>query len=80
MFKNEYKEELEKINERLFIIDNEINLINEKRDKIKIKDSIIKKYNKIESLTYEIVHEFISEIKIGIKENKKRKIEFLWNF
>ena len=80
VFKNQYKEEIEKINERLFIIDNEINLIYEKRNKIKNKDSIIKKYNKIESLSYEIVHEFISEIKIGIKENNKRKIEFLWNF
>ncbi len=79
-FKDEYKEEIEKINERLSIIDIEINLMYEKRNKIENKDSIIKKYNKIESLTYEIVHEFVSEIRIGIKENNKRKIEFLWNF
>lgn len=80
IFKNQYKEEIEKINDRLSIIDKEINLIYKKRDKIKSKDSIIRKYNKIETLTYEIIHEFISEIKIGIKENNKRKIEFLWNF
>ncbi len=79
-FKDEYKEEIEKINERLSIISTEINLMHEKRDQVENEDTIIKKYSKIETLTYEIVHEFISEIRIGIKENNKRKIEFLWNF
>lgn len=31
-------------------------------------------YNKIESLTYKIVHEFISEIKISIKKITKEKL------
>lgn len=80
-FKNEYKEDINKIDERIKIIENEKELILLKRNELKTRKSIFRKYDTINELTYEIVHDFISEIKIGVKaKNGERTIEFLWNF
>ena len=80
-FKKTYKQDNERIDERIKSIDDEMLVIRKKRCDIKKKDSIINKYHHIDKLNYDIVHEFISEIKIGIKkEDNTRNIEFLWNF
>ena len=80
-FKNSYKQENDEINDRIKSIDDELELIRKKRNELKNKDIKLKKYDHIDELNYEIVHEFISEIKIGLKqESNTRGIEFVWNF
>lgn len=80
-FKKTYKQDNDEIDIRIKSIDKELEMIIKKRDKIKNRDLTFAKYEKIIELNYEIVHDFISEIKIGTKnDDKTRKIEFLWNF
>lgn len=77
-----YKEDVDKLSERLSTIDNELKLIEMKQNKLKDRDSLLSKYRHIELLTPEILDEFVDKIKVGKidDETKTREIRIVWNF
>lgn len=79
-FKEEYKLQIDNANERLSALEREEQNIARKKQNLSEKNSILKKYNHIDELNYNVIHDLINEIKIGVKTDNKRKIEFLWNF
>lgn len=80
--KIKYKEDNDKLEERLQKIDKRLLLIQEKKSKLKDKKSLFKKYNHINELNIEIVNDFIDRIDVGKvdDETKKRNIHIVWNF
>lgn len=79
---NKYKDDSTKLEERLKVIKKEITSTNAKKDKLKNKKTIFKKYRKIDTLDVEIVGDFIDKILIGHqnKVDKSRDIKVIWNF
>ncbi|MBE6140497.1 MAG: DUF4368 domain-containing protein [Firmicutes bacterium] len=79
---NKYKDDNEKLEERIKIIRKEIAIVNEKKQTLKSKKTIFKKYSTINKLTIEIVEDFIDKVYIGHYDNKtcSREIKIIWNF
>ena len=81
ILKNRNNNDVENLKLRLLKIDKQIKeleiMSNEKKD----TENILKKYNKIDELTRNIVDEFINRIEVGLydKENQTRKIFIQWN-
>lgn len=77
-----YKEDIDKLNERLSTIDNELKLIEIKQNKLKNRDSLLSKYRHLEELTPELIDEFVDKIQVGKidDESKTREIKIVWNF
>ena len=82
LMSNDYLNEIENMNNRISIIEKEINNINSIQENKKQADEILKKYKHIKKLNKIIVDEFIDKVYIGNynKENKTRDIEIEWNF
>ena len=77
-----YKEDVDKLSERLSTIDNELKLIEMKQNKLKDRDSLLSKYRHFDVLTPELLDEFIDKIKVGKidDETNTREIRIVWNF
>lgn len=79
---NKYKEDTEKLEERKKIIDKEISSTNAKKDSLKDKKNILKKYRHIDKLTVELVNDFIDKVIIDNydESTNTRDIKVIWNF
>ena len=80
--KSKYKEDINKLNERLLVIEKELLSINYKKNNLDNKEDILLKYSYIDKLIPELIDEFIDKIIIG-KYNSKtntREIKIIWNF
>lgn len=77
-----YKDDYNKLEERLKTIENSLSGIRAKQNKLKDKKTLFKKYKQIEELDVEIVNDFIDRIVIGKydEETNQRKIHIVWNF
>lgn len=77
-----YKDDYNKLEERLQIIENRLLEIQTKKNKLKDKQTLFNKYKKINELDVEIVNNFIYQIVIGKydEEKNQRKIHIVWNF
>ena len=79
---NKYKDDNSRLEERAKIIKKEIALTTSKKESVKSKENIFKKYRHIEKLSIEIVDDFIDKIFIGNYDETtgSRDIKVLWNF
>lgn len=79
--KNKNKAEKDDCENRLKIIEQEIQKLEQEKEKKADKEKIIKKYKKITKLNRVIVDEFIKKIEVGCVDpiTKKRKFQFIWN-
>ena len=79
---SKYKDDTEKLEERNKIIKKEIASTIAKKESIKNKKNIFKKYRHIDKLSIEIVNDFIDKIIIGYNHEKNnfRDIKIIWNF
>ncbi len=82
--RGKYKDEKEKLTERLSKIEDELKLIELKVNKFKDKSTLLSKYKHIDELTQDLVDEFVDRIEVKkiddtIKEEKDR-IKIVWNF
>lgn len=79
---DKYKDDNLKLEERAQIIDKEITSIMAKKEVLKAKKNVFKKYQHIDKLSIEIVNTFIDKILIGPynEETNSRQIKILWNF
>lgn len=82
MLSSDYTKEIEEMNKRVSIIDEEIESLKQRLDNKKQARDILKKYKHISKLNKVIVDEFIDKVYIGVydKESKSRDIEIEWNF
>ena len=80
--KTKYKDESDKLTNRLKIIEENISFIKKQQNKLKDKKTLFNKYKKTEKLNIEIINDFIDKIIIGNLDEKtnKRKIHIIWNF
>ena len=79
--KNKNKAEKDDCENRLKIIETEIQKLEKEKEKKADKEKIIRKYKKITKLNRVIVDEFIKKIEVGCVDptTKKRKFQFIWN-
>ena len=79
---NKYKYDNEKLEERQKIVKKEISSTLAKKETVKTKKNIFKKYRHIEELSIEIAYDFIDKILIGSYDEKanSRDIKIIWNF
>lgn len=79
---NKYKDDNEKLEERQKIVKKEISSTLAKKETVKTKKNIFKKYRHIEELSIEIVEDFIDKILIGNYDEttNSRDIKIIWNF
>ena len=82
MLSSDYTKEIEEMNKRISIIDEEIESLKKITENKKQAKDILKKYKHISKLNKVIVDEFIDKVYIGVydKEWKSRDIEIEWNF
>lgn len=80
--RTKYKEDNNKLEERLQTIEKSLLSIKSKQEKLKDKKSLFKKYKHIDKLNIEIVNDFIDKITIGNYDEEKdqRNIHIIWNF
>lgn len=80
--RTKYKEDCNKLEERVQIIENRLLKIQTKQKKLKDKKNLFKKYKQIHELDVLIVNDFIDQIVIGkyVEEKNQRKIHIVWNF
>ena len=77
---NKYKYDNEKLEERQKIVKKEISSTLAKKETVKTKKNIFKKYRHIEELSIEIAYDFIDKILIGSYDEKanSRDIKIIW--
>lgn len=82
ILKNKYKDDNEKLENRVIKIKEELKLINDKKNILKTKKTIYSKYKHIDCIDINIVSDFIDKIYIGKydKETKTRDMKIVWNF
>ena len=82
MLKTKYSDDSKRIEDRISSIKKEIDLIDKKKQSIKNKKNIFKKYSHIDNLSVEIVNDFIDKVLIGYHndDTDERNIEIVWNF
>lgn len=80
--RTKYKEDYNKLEERLQTIETSLLGIQAKQNKLKDKKTLFKKYKQIKELDVEIVNDFVDQIVIGKydEETDQRKIHIVWNF
>ncbi len=80
--KTKYKEDYNKLEDRLEAIKKELIAIEVKQEKLKDKKTLFKKYKQVNKLSVEIVNDFIEKIFVGQydEDTKQRKIHIVWNF
>ncbi|MDR1364780.1 MAG: recombinase family protein [Oscillospiraceae bacterium] len=75
IFNKKIDGEIQKMNDRIEMIEKEIEMLNAKTEKKNNRDEILKKYVKVENLNRSIIDEFVESIYIGcITENKQREV------
>ena len=81
ILKNKNNNDAQNLKLRLLKIEKQIKELERKSNEKKDTENILKKYNKINKLTRNILDEFISRIDVGLydEENKIRKITIQWN-
>lgn len=72
ILKSKYKDDSEKLENRVIKIKEELNLINEKKNVLKNKKTVYSKYKHIDCIDIDIVSDFIDRVYIG-KYDKKTK-------
>lgn len=79
---NEDKQDAEKLEKRVKVIKKELSDIELKKEKLRSRKDVIKKYQHISQLSTEIVNDFIDKIYIGNYDEKSdtREIKIIWNF
>ncbi len=79
---NKYHSDNDKLEERLKIVKDEISKTIAKKESLKSKKNILKKYRHIDKLSLDIVNDFIDKIYIGYydEDTENREIEIIWNF
>ncbi len=79
---NKYKDDVANLEERSKIIKKDIASATAKKESLKTKKNIFKKYKHIEKLDIEIVGDFVDKILVGHynEENNSRDIKVIWNF
>lgn len=80
--RTKYKDDYNKLEERLKTIENNLLGIEAKQNKLKNKATLFRKYKQISELNVEIVNDFIDKIEIGSfdESTNQRKIHIVWNF
>ena len=79
---NKYKDDTTKLEDRMKIIKKDIASTTAKKETLKTKMNIFKKYRHIDKLDIEIVGDFIDKILVGHydEETNSRDIKIIWNF
>ncbi len=82
ILKSKYKDDSEKLENRVIKIKEELNLINEKKNVLKNKKTVYSKYKHIDCIDIDIVSDFIDRVYIGKydKKTKTRDMKIVWNF
>lgn len=82
ILKSKYKDDSEKLENRVTKIKEELNLINEKKNVLKNKKTVYSKYKHIDCIDIDIVSDFIDRVYIGKydKKTKTRDMKIVWNF
>ena len=82
VLKLKYKNSLNKLKDRLIMINNELKLIENKKKELLNDNYIISKYQQIQELTPELINQFILKIEIGKLDEKTytREIKITWSF
>ncbi len=78
-----YNEDVNKLQERQKKIKYELDILYSKQAKLKNTTDLFKKYEKLDSLTIEVVNEWIDKIYIGEKNPANplgREVKIVWNF
>lgn len=80
--RNKYKEDYNKLEERLHTIEKSLLGFQAKQTRLKDKKTLFEKYKHINELSVEIINDFIEKIIVGKYDEKQdqRKIEIRWNF
>lgn len=80
--RTKYKDDCNKLEQRLQTIENSLLGFQAKQNKLKNKKTLFKKYKQIKELDVEIVNDFVDQIVIGKydEETEQRKIHIVWNF
>ena len=78
IFREQYQNESKEMEKRIGLLKNQLSNYTDNETQIDTK-SILEKYRKIDTLTFEIADEFISKIFIGkLQKSGKRKIKIEW--
>lgn len=79
---NKYKDDTAKLEDRIKIIKKDIASTTAKKETLKTKKNIFKKYRYIDKLDIEIVGDFIDKVLVGHynEETNSRDIKIIWNF
>lgn len=78
VFREQYQNESKEMEKRIGLLKNQLSNYTDNETQIDTK-SILEKYRKIDTLTFEIADEFISKIFIGkLKKDGKREIKIEW--
>ena len=79
---NKYKDDTAKLEDRMKIIKKDIASTTAKKETLKTKKNIFKKYRHIDKLDIEIVGDFIDKVLVGHydEETNSRDIKIIWNF
>lgn len=82
LLKNKYKDDNNRLEERISNVKKEIELTNKKKQSIKDKKNIFKKYTHIDNLSIEVVNDFIDKIIVGYNDDStnSRDLKIIWNF
>lgn len=80
--RTKYKEDNNKLEERLNTIEKSLLSIETKQNKLKDKKTLFKKYKQIDELNIDIIDDFIDKIEIGEynETQNNRNIHIIWNF
>lgn len=79
--RNKYKEDYAKLEARLKTIDQNLQMIQIKQNKLKDEKTILSKYKRIKKLNAEIINDLIEKIIIGPynPDTNRRHIHIIWN-
>ena len=78
VFREQYQNESKEMEKRIGLLKNQLSNYTDNETQIDTK-SILEKYRKIDTLTFEIADEFISKIFIGkLQKSGKREIRIEW--
>lgn len=80
--RTKYKEDHDRLEERLQTIEKSLLGIQAKQNRLKDKKTLFKKYKQISELSVEVVNDFIDQVVIGKYDEdlKQRDIQIVWNF
>ena len=82
LFKEKYKDEKDKIQARLVILDNKISEYNSSESTFIEVGKLYEKYTSVKEITLDILNSFVEKIFVGEydKENNIRDIKIKWKY